>query len=75
MILTKYVNINIRSNNIKYYLNNYKCKVGDVISVSVKHLPVHSHSIVDCICQNCNNIKSIEYKSYLKNINNGGIYY
>ena len=57
---------------------NYKWVIpqGTTIKVKAKDLPKSSNVYVNvkCDCPNCNNIKSIQYSKYRKNVERNGMY-
>lgn len=81
------VEINLSSNNIKYYENlgyyipRYKdkknrssVKLNTKMIVKVKDIPKGSHIKIKCICDECDKECFIIYQSYLKHNHNGKTY-
>lgn len=69
MLIDKIIKIKIGTKNYNYYKNlNYNCNVGDFIDINVVELLPNSKTKVNVQCDMCDNIKQIEYRSYLKNI-------
>lgn len=65
----------MNSKHISKYINNgYICKVGDIIEVSIKDLPINSHALVEVKCDICGNKKHLRYQVYNKSFLNQLIY-
>jgi len=76
MIITKNIKINITSRNITYYKNNgYNIKFGDQLNIQVSDLNPGSPTKIEVCCDFCENVKIIQYRLYINNINNSGKYY
>lgn len=73
MLITKYVNIRISNRNIKYY-KDYG-KIGDNININVNKLLPNSVTKIVVKCDNCGEEKTIQYRNFLKNMNNYNLYY
>jgi len=75
MIISKEISIKITNNILNYYNNkDYLCEIGDVIQINVNDLPNQSTKIIDVKCDICDNIKNIEYRSYVNNMKNQNLY-
>ena len=66
MIINQFVNIDIKSGKSLSYYNSkdYKCNIGDIISVNVHDIPKSSRVIIKAECDYCGNIREISNKSY-----------
>jgi len=75
MIISEFVNIKIGSKNFQYYKNlGYQIKYGNNIEVKVKHISPENKVHIEAKCDICGSIKTLEYRSYLKNISKYPIY-
>jgi hypothetical protein len=77
MLLSEKIIIHVIPKNFKHYKDlNYDCKCGDIIEINTLDLPTFSKKKIDVKCDNidCNNIKTICYCNYIKNITNDGYY-
>ena len=76
MLKTKKVIIKLNSKTIKrYWQLGYKGSTNDSISIKIEDLIPTSHYKIECICQNCGDIKKASYRAYLKNLEKRNIYY
>lgn len=67
--------VSITNKNIKYYKDkNYKCSIGDIISINVDNMSINSHNIVVAICEICLSENSISFSKYNINRNRYGFY-
>jgi len=73
MIITKEIEIKINPNNINHYKKlGYTNLVNNKnIVVSINHLPLYSKVLIECECDNCNNIITIKYCNYIHSNKNG----
>jgi uncharacterized protein YlaI len=68
MIITENITFTINSSyQLKYYKNN---KFKDTITIPISELPIGSHQKILVSCDICGKEKEMEYRTYLKNINN-----
>lgn len=87
MILDKYVKVKLNPSNIKYFeklgydipvyedkKGQIRIKFGSEIDVRVSDLNQGSHCLVNADCDICGKHNNIEYRVYLKNIKNYGLY-
>lgn len=75
MILTKNVKVKIVSKNIEIYRKlGYNINNKEII-VDIKDLPLNSRKIIDVECDNCKNIKKIQFNDYMKVYNKKNKYY
>lgn len=74
MLLTKEVEVNLCSRNIKHYQEKgYDGKIGDIITVKVEDLSDGSHVEVDVLCDYCNiKILHMKYKDYKRKMDKSG---
>ncbi len=76
MIHTKEVKIRICSKNIDVYSKlGFDCKNNENIIVPVNTLSLNSRKIVSVECDNCGNIKDVQYNDYMKVFNKKNKYY
>lgn len=76
MILTREILVKINESNYYYYENlGYDILVGDEITIPIEFLSTGSHYIIKCQCDNCNIIKEVMFKNYMKYDNKWGEYY
>lgn len=76
MLITKTIEIKLNAKTVKHYWElGYTGKPNEIICVNVNDLIKTSHYNIECICQNCNGIKKISYRNYIRNTNNYNIYY
>jgi hypothetical protein len=73
MIITKSININITSSNIKNYQHILNIKIGKN-EIPVEYLSKGSHIKIHVKCDICNKENYIPYRQYLSSINNGNYY-
>ena len=67
MLLTKEVEIKINNTSLKHYKSiGYNIKSGDIIKIPVEHLSNGSHCNVNVQCDLCGNVKTMNYKTFLK---------
>lgn len=74
MLLDKYIEIEIKRANVRFFKDKYKCKVGDFIKVEIIDLPKGTSFLVRCKCQICGIEKELMYRKYNKNISKYGYY-
>jgi len=75
MLINKKIEIKITKKTIEHFINLEKdVKLKDEIEIDVSELNKGSCILVDVVCDICGNKKTIMYKKYYKNINNGGFY-
>lgn len=69
MILSKTVNIKISNPILNFYKNKgfNNIKVGDIIKVPIKLLPIYSRTIIKVKCDYCGKENEIYYNSYSLN--------
>jgi hypothetical protein len=70
-------NVSIIANNyiIQYYrYKGYDAKSNEKIIVKVSDLQTTSKTKINVMCDKCGNKKTMEYRRYLKSLNNGGYY-
>jgi len=76
MIITEQVKMNISTRNITFYKNkNYDAKKGDTININIKDLIKGSPIKIDVKCDICGDIKNMEYRTYINNTYDDGLYY
>jgi hypothetical protein len=77
MILSKYVNIKISNNQIKYYIKKgYNIKGGnETISIKIEDLPPNSGAKIKVKCDICGKEKEISLNRYKNNTKNLTRYY
>lgn len=78
MILSREVSIKITEANYNYYdYLGYDVYIGEEIIIPVELLPKGSHYKIQCKCdgKDCEVIKDVIYKNYLKYDNKWGEYY
>jgi len=70
MLITNKIEINVQGPNIKYYIDKgyNNIKVGDIIIIDIKDLPIGSHTKVEVMCDCCGIIKNTFYFAYNKYI-------
>lgn len=71
MLISKTVDIKIVNANRKHYesLGYKNIKNGDIINVPIEKLQPQSHALVLCNCDYCDEKVEMEYRNYLKRIN------
>lgn len=75
MIKNNECKIRITTKNKKYYNDiNYKCVVGDIISIDVSLMSKKSKNTIIAICEICKNENSLSFVKYNINFNRGGFY-
>ena len=75
MIKNNESKIEITSKNIKYYNDrDYKCKIGDIISIDVSTMAKKSHNIIIAICEICECEAELSFVKYNANFERGGFY-
>ena len=68
MIKNNKSDVVITTRNIKYYREReFKCNIGDIISIDISTMPKMSHNKVIAICEICNSENEISFSKY--NIN------
>lgn len=78
MILSREITIKITESNYNYYeYLGYDVYIGEEIIIPVELLPKGSHYKIKCECdgENCDIVKDVIYKNYLKYDNKWGEYY
>lgn len=78
MIITREISIKITESNYNYYdYLGYEVYIGEEIIIPVELLSKGSHHKIKCKCdgENCDVIKDVIYKNYLKYDNKWGEYY
>ncbi len=78
MILTKEVEITIRSQSLEHYINlGYNVKIAEKIKIPVEHLQEKCSKLVKVKCdvETCGKEKLLPYYKYTKNTRNFTIYY
>jgi hypothetical protein len=69
MLITKELEIEIARGNVKHYKElGYNCKVGDIITVKVEHLPKQSKIVVDVTCDYCGKPIKRQYSNHINQI-------
>lgn len=74
MLLSKKINIIISSSKDMSFLKkiNFKnIKMGDIVTIDIKDLPLNSHRMVKVKCQICGVEKEVRYQAYNRSTNNG----
>ena len=70
MILDKTIKLNIKTNKDLNYLKKVKFngdfKVGETIDLPLNYLSKGSHKIINVKCDNCGEIKKIQYNTYIR---------
>ena len=66
MLLTETVEVKLRKNLLEYYYNLGYNIDNNIINIKTKDLHKGSSILVDVECDNCHNIRKIEYKNYYK---------
>ena len=67
--------VEITTRNIKYYNSkNYKCIVGDIISIDINTMTKMSHNKVIAICELCKNEIELPFSKYNQNKDRQGYY-
>ena len=67
MIITKNLNIKVNASSINYYKKlGYVIKMYDFITIPIENLTKGSKYLIKIKCDNCNNEKEIQYKTYIK---------
>lgn len=75
MIITEYVEVKISQFNYHHYERlGYNTKNIDILNVNIKDVSKSSSIRIESKCDVCGNIKSLQYKKYIKNISHGGYY-
>lgn len=75
MILTNFVQIKVRKNHYEHYKQLFpQVNNGDTIDIPTENLHPKSIHIIDCKCDICGTIKSLEYRFYLKNTEKYNLY-
>lgn len=75
MIKNNESKVEITTRNIKYYRDrNYKCNVGEIISIDVSMMPKMSHNKVITICEVCFSENELSFSKYNKNKDRHGFY-
>jgi hypothetical protein len=75
MIKNNESKVEITTRNIKYYKDkNYKCEVGDLITINVSNMAKMSHNKVIAICEICQIEVEIPFYKYNKNKERQGYY-
>jgi len=75
MIITTEIDIKITRNTINYYRSKgLNVKNNDLIKVYIEDLQKGSNIELDVKCDVCGSTKKLSYRSYNKNIQNGGYY-
>lgn len=74
MILDKFINIEMKGANIRFYKEKYNCIVGDIVSIDITDLRKGTSLLVNTECDVCGSFKKLSYRKYIKSINNGGYY-
>jgi hypothetical protein len=75
MILTKEIKIELTNFNYHHYKKiGYDTDNKDFIMVRIEDVGLKSNIKIDTECDVCDNIKSITYNKYNKNISHGGFY-
>lgn len=64
MLITKSVEIKATGTLI----NKYKCKNHEMILIPIEELSIGSHALVQCLCDYCGKVRTIEYRQYQKQI-------
>ena len=76
MIIDKSIKMNITSRNITYYKNiGYDVTVGYNTDIKIDDLIKGSPSIIKTTCDICGEIKNMEYRTYINNTSDDGLYY
>lgn len=75
MLITKSVKIIIKGTACNYYINNkIDVNFNKEIVLPIENLNPNSHIKVDAICDICGKKVDVQYRRYIKSINNGGYY-
>ena len=75
MLITKSVEILIKGNACNYYRdNNIEVEFNKKNTLPIEKLNPNSHIKIDAVCDVCNKKVNIEYRRYIKSLNNGGYY-
>jgi len=75
MLLTNFVQVKIHKNHFNHYKQFFpQVNYGDVIDISAEKLHPKSTQIIDCKCDVCDNVKSLEYRHYYKNFQKYNLY-
>jgi len=65
------ITLRINKSNINHFNNlNYNVKIGDIIKPNIMDINKGSHLKIIGICDNCNNEKEMEFRTYYKITNN-----
>ena len=76
MILTREIIVKINESNLSYYEElGYEVSIGEALIIPVELLSTGSHYKIDCKCDNCDIVKEVIFKNYVKYNNRWGEYF
>jgi len=75
MIVCRFIKIKLDKSNIDFYRNlGFDNIKGDEIEIPIEFLKPNSHRYINCKCDNCEIIKKVMFKNYIKYKNKWGNY-